>query len=753
MSKRSPIDQQKWWKKIRDHRYNRMIIFTVLALVTYGMLFSNVVPDHLDIEPGVISEQDIRSPLTIEHKPETDRLIEEAVDDVEPVYAMKPRYAQNQIERIQDLFQRVQSVREESMDAFESEQIEQSNEENNDQTEVNAPSVQEEVNPAELDQNDMLLNLREQLSQEMNDQLTDETLITLLTAPEDQLQLARETSTSAVHDVMSDEIKMDEVETARNEAEDIVRNTPGGVVIRSAITDIVRYGVTANYMIDEEATREAREQAAASVETSMIREGQIIVEEGQVITAEIYQQLSTVGLTEEVNYYYPFIGLGIIVLLLTVMLSYYLGNAETSLKTNNTHLLMYLLIYTITLVIMKLSSFLPYLDIGGVQYFVAAATGTMLITILIHSRVAIFSSILFSIIASIMFNDMSSSMFDASHGLFVFFSCNAGVFFLIKSQSTMRMLNTGLVIAGVNFLTVAAILMLKNAQYGWIEISFNLGFAALAGIVAAVLAIGILPFLETVFGILSTSRLIELSNPNHPLLRKILLEAPGTYHHSVMVANLSESACEAIGANGLLARVASYYHDLGKTRRPHFFIENQMGGKNPHDNISPQLSKTIIISHPYDGAEMLKAHKMPREIIDIAEQHHGTTCLKYFYFKAKEEDPDIKMDDFRYPGPIPNTKVSAVVGIADSIEAAVRSMKQPTIEKIDILVRKIINDRLDDDQFDECDLTIKELHTIAKSMVETLQGTFHSRIEYPDDTPKDNHDQSNAVPVKKERAE
>lgn len=543
---------------------------------------------------------------------------------------------------------------------------------------------------------------------------------------------------------------MDEVEAARAEAEQIVRNSPGGAQLREAITDVVRYGVTSNYMIDQSATEEARNQAAESVEPAMLREGQIIVEEGQVITSELYEQLSTVGLTEEVNYLYPFIGLGMIISIMTIMLSYYLSDAKTSLKTNNTHLLMYLLIYTTVLSLMKLSSMMHYLEISGIHFLVPAAAGTMLITILIHSRIAIFTSMLFSIVASVMYNDLSTTMFDASQGLFVFFSSLAGVFYLIKSQTTMRMLKTGLLVSGVNLIIVAAILMIKNAQYGWIEIGFNLGFAALAGIVSAILAIGLLPFLETAFGILSNTRLIELSNPNHPLLRKILLEAPGTYHHSVMVANLAESACEAIGANGLLARVGSYYHDIGKTRRPHFFIENQMGTKNPHDNISPQLSKTIITAHPYDGAEMLRSHKMPKEIVEIAESHHGTSCLKFFYFKAKEEDPDIKMDDFRYPGPLPANKVAAVVGIADSVEAAVRSMKQPTIEKIDTLIRKIINEKLDDDQLDECDLTIRELHSIAKSMLETLQGTFHSRIEYPDEQLPGTRDHQD---VQKERAE
>jgi cyclic-di-AMP phosphodiesterase PgpH len=210
------------------------------------------------------------------------------------------------------------------------------------------------------------------------------------------------------------------------------------------------------------------------------------------------------------------------------------------------------------------------------------------------------------------------------------------------------------------------------------------------------------------------------------------MEAPGTYHHSVMVANLAESACEAIGANGLLARVGSYYHDIGKTRRPNFFIENQMHLDNPHDRLPPEKSASIIIAHVTDGSNILKKYHLPKEIIDIAEQHHGTTLLKYFYHKAQQLNPEISEAEFRYPGPKAQTKESAVVGIADSVEAAVRSMTQPTPEGIESLVKKIVDERLQDGQLNECDITIKEIETVAHTLCETLKGIFHSRIEYPE---------------------
>ncbi|MBW7459573.1 HDIG domain-containing protein, partial [Paenibacillus sepulcri] len=203
---------------------------------------------------------------------------------------------------------------------------------------------------------------------------------------------------------------------------------------------------------------------------------------------------------------------------------------------------------------------------------------------------------------------------------------------------------------------------------------------------------------------------------------------------------LSEAAAEAIGANGLLCRVGSYYHDIGKTKRPSYFIENQSNIENPHDSIDPKLSKSIIIAHARDGVEMLKNHNIPKPIRDIAEQHHGTTFLQYFYHKAWKqaeaagEETDFTEDDFRYPGPKAQSKEAAIVGIADCIEAAVRSLRSPTMEQVESMINKIIKNRLDDGQFNECDLTLKELDQIAQTLKESVIGIFHSRIEYPEDS-------------------
>ncbi|MDA8096309.1 MAG: HDIG domain-containing protein, partial [Clostridia bacterium] len=225
-----------------------------------------------------------------------------------------------------------------------------------------------------------------------------------------------------------------------------------------------------------------------------------------------------------------------------------------------------------------------------------------------------------------------------------------------------------------------------------------------------------------------------LSNPSQPLLRQLLLEAPGTYHHSIIVGNLAEAAADAVGGDSVAVRVGAYYHDVGKIRRPYFFIENQMSAENPHDKIAPGLSTLILTSHVKDGVEMAREHKLPGKIVDIIEQHHGTSIINYFYHKALEQDEKnvVKADDFRYEGPKPQTREAAIVMLADAVEAGVRSLSNPTEGKIEGLVRKIVKDKLDDGQLEECDLNFQDLNRISSAFVRILTGIFHRRIEYPD---------------------
>jgi putative nucleotidyltransferase with HDIG domain len=250
-----------------------------------------------------------------------------------------------------------------------------------------------------------------------------------------------------------------------------------------------------------------------------------------------------------------------------------------------------------------------------------------------------------------------------------------------------------------------------------------------------IIATGIVPILEIAFDYTTNIKLLELGDLNQPLLKELSMKAPGTYQHSIMVGNLVDSAADAVGANSLLARVSAYYHDIGKTKMPLYFIEN-MKGENKHDKLTPSMSSLILINHVKEGGEMALEYRLGDEIRNVIQQHHGTTLIKYFYGKAKEqEDPEvqqIKEKDFRYPGPKPQTKEAGLVMLADAIEAASKTLPDPTTAKIKGMVQKIINRIFTDGQLDECELTLRDLNAIAKSFNRVLDGIFHQRIEYPE---------------------
>lgn len=255
------------------------------------------------------------------------------------------------------------------------------------------------------------------------------------------------------------------------------------------------------------------------------------------------------------------------------------------------------------------------------------------------------------------------------------------------------------------------------------------------GILSGLVTMTIVPLLESLFNYTTDVKLLELANLNHPLMREMIVKAPGTYHHCIMVGSMAEAAAEDIGANPLLAKVMAYYHDIGKMNHPQYFIENQRPGHNPHDTISPFMSKTLLVAHVKDGVEMGTQHKLGKPIIDGILQHHGTTLMPYFFNRAQEKrgegEPDISEEDFRYPGPKPQFKEAALCMLADSIEAAAKSLDEPTPARLQSLVRNIIQKKFNDGQLDECNLTLKEIAKIEKAMNRTLLGIYHQRIDYP----------------------
>lgn len=270
-------------------------------------------------------------------------------------------------------------------------------------------------------------------------------------------------------------------------------------------------------------------------------------------------------------------------------------------------------------------------------------------------------------------------------------------------------------------------------------------FLLLNGIGSGIIAAGVLPIFEYLFGTVTNIKLLELADFNNPILNRLMLEAPGTYHHSLIVGNLSEAACKAVGANSLLARIGAYYHDIGKLQKPDYFTENQDIRFNVHETLAPNMSKMVIINHVREGVELAKKYHLNPCLIDFIQQHHGKSLVYFFYRRALEnleDEREITEEGFRYPGPKPNTKETAVVLLADSVEAATRTLKDPSPAKIEEAAHKIINNKFIDGQLDECDLTLKDLELIANVFIHILSGIYHARIIYPEGRSENNHKKS-----------
>ncbi|UQD52794.1 hypothetical protein C0971_12670 [Bacillus methanolicus] len=708
-----------------DITFFRVLLFFILGIVLYAAMYSNVKPEKLDIKLFSVADQTIRSPITIEDKESTEKKRREASDQVKDVYTLKKEYTENRVDLISSIFDSVSELNgeiKEEMDKKKKE-YEEAVKKGEKPDAVSEPSISEKLS-----------RLKEKLTENVTKDLSDHVFISLLQASKDELSIAKDLTVTAINNIMSQRIPADEVENAKKRLEEELKFTSLSGNIKRAAIELGRYAIIQNEFYDPIATEELRRQAMEDIEPVKILQGQILVEEGQLINRDIYRQLELVGMLDNDKSIQPFLGLGIIISVILSALYYYFHELDVETARKRTYLLMFSLIFILSIIIMKIISLFQEFDYSEIGYLFPAAMAPMLIKILIDEKLAVFMTITLAICGSIIFNEGITGSLHISIGIYILCSGIAGILFLSKLNHRSKILQAGLFVAVVNIVIILSLMFLRNGHYSGLEFSFYFISALVSGISSAVLTIGLIPFFEAGFGILSTMKLIELSNPNHPLLRKILTEAPGTYHHSLMVANLAESACEAIGANGLLARVGCYYHDIGKTKRPQFFIENQMNIENPHDRLPPHTSKNIIIAHATDGAETLRKHRVPKEIVDIAEQHHGTTLLKYFYHKAKQNGLEANEEEFRYHGPKAQTKEAAVIGIADSVEAAVRSMSHPTNEQIESIVRNIISDRLQDGQMNECDITLKELETVAHTLCETLKGIFHSRIEYPEMT-------------------
>lgn len=377
-------------------------------------------------------------------------------------------------------------------------------------------------------------------------------------------------------------------------------------------------------------------------------------------------------------------------------------------------------------VITALSQSFPHIPFSAMRAALPVPLGGILLTVLFNARLAFAGSLVLTILTGLMFEA------PLSHFLFTFVGSLVGIFGMAGRQERTAFFRAGGLIGLANTYTLVAFALLDASAA---TLAADVVGGLINGLMVAVLATGLLPLLEHPFGRTTVFTLLELSNLNAPILKHLILAAPGTYHHSIMVGTLAESAAEAVGTNALLCRVGAYYHDIGKTRHPAYFIENHADAGTRHERLAPSLSRAIVMSHVKEGIEIAREHGLPDILVDMIPQHHGTRLVSFFYRRAKETaDPEhqvVNEDDYRYPGPKPQTREAAILMLADAVQAATHTLTDPTPARIRGAVQKIINAIFVDGQLDQCDLTLRDLHIIANSFVRILTGFFHQRIEYP----------------------
>lgn len=675
-------------------------------------MYGSVQKETFEVSEFQISPEAIRSTKTVEDTVKTEQERERAANEVASVYQFSEDVAKNRhaiaVSIFDFLIESKKEIEEKDVDIEELEV----------ETKKQVVAVQKKLAALEGE----IPELR----------LSDEAITTFLSQDVAVLKSIQQTIGDIIEIELLKPVRTADLTMTKYEIERqirLVNKVPEN--LEQQVGSIARSLVAETETINEEITALRVEEAKNEVEPIRILQGQVIVREGQVIDKEVYRQLELAGLLTNQSAVKPLIALVLFVLVVGSFIFMHFQTWQESAAVKKKSLLIVMVVFFLVVIIMKFIALIePEFDLF-IAFLFPTALASMLVKLLTNDRLALMISIMIAATAGIMLQDGYAATVQMEIALYILFGSITSLYLLGNVTRRSTILRTSLGVCVSNILFIAFYLLMTQTTYNLKELSFYAIAAVISGVLSGALTIGLLPFFESTFRLLSDMKLIELSNPNHPLFKKILTETPGTYHHSVMVANLADAACESIGANGLLARVGCYYHDIGKTVRPGFFIENQHAAQNPHDLLSPENSKDIIIAHAEDGAKLLEKHKMPREIVDIARQHHGTSLLKFFLHKANELGNEVNEKDYRYPGPKPQTKEIAIISIADSVEAAVRSMKEPTSEKIEALVKSIANDKLSDGQFDECNLSMKELRKVERVICKTLNGMFHNRIEYP----------------------
>ena len=680
----------------------RQVLF---ALTTYVLLllicFLTIAPEQYDLSVGDVAPKTITASRDVIDEITTGRRRQQAADAVSPVYYKDDSIADAVMADMESAFSELRAVRELGA-----------------QIRGGWTEGAESFTEEDYDQATRLLT---RLA------LSSYQLRTIMNTDERDFENLYQSVISATRTALVSTITEGQINDAINNIQQIVAyNTRTDLWYNVAIPTL-RACLQPNMLIDQEATEENRQRAYDAVEPTVYKQDQNIVVKGDRVSAEQIGVMETLGLlrgdSSDLSIY---VGAAAALLLILAAIALFIFIFEPQLLAAGRSAVVMLIAVVLTLTVSLLIG--RYVSVGAMPVMLAA----MLCVGLLGARPAYVVNLAIAML--ITFLTVTGPGLATSQMLSVLLmTCVGGtvsIFMLRKNPARVAVFVTGLVAGAVDFAILMCVGTLTSGNAG--SVLSSASHAMVGAIAAAILCVGLQPILETAFNLVTPSKLIELSNPNQPLLRRLMIETPGTYHHSMVVANLAEAAAEAIGANAVLARVGAYYHDIGKLVRPAYFKENQIG-ENPHDKTDPRVSTAILTEHTRDGVELARKHHLPEPIIDMIRQHHGDTPVMYFYAKTVKQlgSENVDINDFRYDGPKPQTAEAAILMLSDTVEAAVRSIQEPTQEKISAMIRKLVRGKMEDGQLDECTLTFRDIGKICTAYETVLKGVFHERIEYP----------------------
>ncbi|ADL12160.1 HD family phosphohydrolase [Acetohalobium arabaticum] len=698
-----------------------IVVFLVLTLI----LTIDFIPNQVNLEVGQVSPKDVVAPKTIEYvdKEKTEELKQKAAQSVSKVYIEKGNVINKVQIELSNLFQVVRKYNDIIAESNKNEE----NKQNNDE--------ETETSSQKLSKTKKIKQIKEEIEIDVSDQVIGR----LLEVDRNTFDYIEEKTNNIVIKYVKRGIKSDVLNEIREQMKADVESLSASSQYKYVIQELVQQVIRPNLILNQEETAKRRQQARKSVKpvTKRIQKGEIIIRHGKVVTEEDIKVLTELGLRHKQINFFAIIGLTLTVATFVIMFVVYLLQHQSKAVDDEGVVALLGILPILTLLLAKIMTFFP---IDRQSYLVPVAAMSMLLTVLTNYNLAIMITVFVSFLVSLVTGGgISGAAVGVVGGL-------AGIYSVSKVSQRSDLVRAGFYVSGASVMMILAF-ELSTSPFNLLHILEMIVWGILNGVLAAVITNGFLPYLENTFGITSAVKLLELSNPNQPLLKKLLVEAPGTYHHSVIVGNLAEAAADEVGADSLFVRVGSYYHDIGKIKRPYFFTENQLGDENPHDKLSPTLSTLIITSHVKDGIELAKKYRLPTKVIDIIKQHHGTSLISFFYQEAchDEKYDNIDEKEFRYNGPKPQTKEAALIMLADIVEAATRSKAevQSNPDKLEALVRGLIRNKLDDGELDESDLTLKDLDKIATTFVKVLTGIFHSRVEYPDNLAEEIKEEKN----------